>query len=91
MHLVGARVGDLLVGVAGLEVQGEGLGELKRFFVQPEHRGTGVADALMAALLEWGAGRAQESLGACVVAALTQLGPAGGLAGRSASAEREGS
>jgi putative acetyltransferase len=29
----------------------EGLGELKRFFVQPEHRGAGVADTLMAALL----------------------------------------
>jgi putative acetyltransferase len=52
VHLVAARVGDLFVGVAGLEVQGEGVGELKRFFVQPEHRGTGVADALMAALLD---------------------------------------
>lgn len=51
VHLVGARVAGLLVGVAGIEVQGDGLGELKRFFVTPEQRGTGVADALMAALL----------------------------------------
>lgn len=51
VHLLGARVADHLVGVAGVEVQGAGLGELKRFFVKPEQRGTGVADALIAALL----------------------------------------
>lgn len=51
VQLVGARVAGLLVGVAGLELQSEGLGELKRFFVRPEHRGTGVADLMMAALL----------------------------------------
>ncbi len=51
VQLVGARVAGVLVGVAGLEVQGAGLGELRRFFVRPEHRGTGVADALIAALL----------------------------------------
>nr|WP_197677195.1 GNAT family N-acetyltransferase [Friedmanniella luteola] len=32
-------------------MQDQGVGELKRFFVRPEQRGTGVADALMAALL----------------------------------------
>ena len=53
VYLLGARVAGVLVGVAGLEVQGEGLGELKRFFVSPEHRGTGVADALITALLEY--------------------------------------
>jgi putative acetyltransferase len=51
VYLVGTRVGGRLVGVAGVEVQGGGLGELKRFFVRPEQRGTGVADALIAALL----------------------------------------
>lgn len=51
VHLVGARVGDALVGVGGLELQGDGFGELKRFFVGPGWRGRGVADALMAALL----------------------------------------
>ena len=51
VHLVGARVADVLVGIAGIEVDGDGGGELKRFFVVPEHRGTGVADALIAALL----------------------------------------
>lgn len=55
VHLVGARVGDRLVGVAGLEVA-DGVGELKRFFVRPEHRGTGVADALLAALVEHAGG-----------------------------------
>ena len=51
VHLVGARVAGSLVGVAGIEMQRTGLGELKRFFVRPEQRGTGVADALFAALL----------------------------------------
>ena len=51
VHLVGARVAGSLVGIAGIEVQRTGLGELKRFFVRPEQRGTGVADALFAALL----------------------------------------
>jgi putative acetyltransferase len=51
VHLVGVRVGDRLVGVAGVEVQGDGIAELKRFFVTPERRGSGVADALITALL----------------------------------------
>ena len=51
VHLVGARVAGSLVGIAGIEVQRAGLGELKRFFVRPEQRGTGVADALVAVLL----------------------------------------
>ena len=50
--MVGARVDGELVGIGGLEVQGSGIGELKRFFVAPEYRGTGVADALLEALLE---------------------------------------
>ncbi len=50
VHLVGARVGNVLVGVAGVELA-DGAGELKRFFVRPEHRGSGVADALICALV----------------------------------------
>lgn len=52
VRMVGARVDGELVGIGGLEVQGSGIGELKRFFVAPEYRGTGVADALLEALLE---------------------------------------
>ena len=52
VHLVGAEVGGRLVGVAGLEADGAGGGELKRFYVEAGHRGTGVADALLAALVE---------------------------------------
>lgn len=51
VHLVVARVAGRLAGIAGVEVQGDGLAELKRLFVRPEQRGTGVADALLAALL----------------------------------------
>ena len=50
VHLAGARVGNVLVGVAGVELA-NGAGELKRFFVRPEHRGSGVADALIGALV----------------------------------------
>jgi putative acetyltransferase len=51
VHLVGVAVAGELVGIGGLEVQGK-VGELKRFFVAPAHRGTGVADSILAALLE---------------------------------------
>ncbi len=51
VHLVGVDVGDHLVGVGGIELQGDA-GELKRFYVAPAHRGTGVADAILAALIE---------------------------------------
>jgi putative acetyltransferase len=52
VHLVGARVGGTLVGLGGLERQADNTGELKRFFVTPECRGAGVADALIAALVD---------------------------------------
>lgn len=52
VHLLGARVEDVLVGVGGLELQPERVGELKRFYVMPEHRGRGVADAVLAALID---------------------------------------
>lgn len=52
LHLVGATVDGRLVGIGGLELQPDGGAELKRFFVAPEHRGAGVADAVLTALLE---------------------------------------
>jgi putative acetyltransferase len=52
VHLVGATVGGRLVGIGGLEIQGGGLAELKRMYVAPAHRGRGVADAVLAALVE---------------------------------------
>ncbi len=51
VHLLGARVGGALVGVGGIELQGGGVAELKRFYVVPAHRGRGVADAIITALL----------------------------------------
>lgn len=53
VYLVGAHAGGRLVGVGGVELQDPGIGELKRFFVLPEYRGTGVADALIIALIEY--------------------------------------
>jgi putative acetyltransferase len=50
VQLVGVAVAGQLVGVGGLEVQGD-VGELKRFFVAPAHRGRGIADAILTALL----------------------------------------
>ena len=52
VHLVAARVDGALAGVGGVEVQGDGHAELKRFWVDPARRGTGIADALMASLLD---------------------------------------
>jgi putative acetyltransferase len=53
VFLVGAAVDGTLAGLGGLERQGNGVGELKRFFVTPAHRGTGVADAVLDALLDY--------------------------------------
>jgi len=52
VHLVAARVDGTLVGLGGLELQDDRTGELKRFFVTPECRGAGVADAIIAALID---------------------------------------
>lgn len=51
VHLLGARLDGALVGIGGIELQGGGLAELKRFYVAPSVRGQGVADALLDALL----------------------------------------
>jgi putative acetyltransferase len=53
VYMVGAQVDGTLAGVGGLELQEGGAGELKRFFVTPERRGTGVADALLDVLLDY--------------------------------------
>jgi putative acetyltransferase len=53
VYMVGARVDGELFGVGGLELQGDRRGELKRFFVTRERRGTGVADAVLHALLDY--------------------------------------
>ncbi len=53
VHLVGASLDEELVGIGGVELQADGLGELKRFYVDPAHRGRGVADAMMSALVEY--------------------------------------
>ena len=52
VRLVGARVGGVLAGVGGVELQGGAVAELKRFYVAPEWRGRGVVDAVMAAVLD---------------------------------------
>lgn len=52
VHLVGARLDDVLVGIGGVEVQQDGYAELKRMYVDPGCRGRGVADAIMSALVE---------------------------------------
>ena len=52
MHLVGVRVDGRLAGIGGVELQDAGVAELKRMYVLPGHRGSRVADALRAALVE---------------------------------------
>lgn len=52
VHLVAAYDADSLVGIGGIELHTDGRAELKRFWVDPSRRGTGVADAVMAALLD---------------------------------------
>lgn len=62
VHLVGARVGGALVGIGGIELQGAGFAELKRFYVTPSSRGRGVADAIMAALVRHAAAHGARTL-----------------------------
>ena len=52
VYLVGVRVAGGLVAIGGIELQPARLAELKRFYVRPAHRGSGVGDALMAGVLE---------------------------------------
>jgi len=57
VHLVAAEVdgevGRRLVGLGGVEVEPDGEhAELKRFYVEPEHRGSGAAAAVLDALVD---------------------------------------
>lgn len=52
VHLVGASHDGTLVGLGGVELQEDTFAELKRFYVDPAHRGQGVADALIETLVE---------------------------------------
>ena len=56
VHLVGARSAGRLVGIGGVEIEDDPAvgraAELKRFYVDPGHRGQGVADAVIEALVE---------------------------------------
>jgi putative acetyltransferase len=47
-----ARYGGQAVGCAGLQVFGDGSGEVKRMYVLPTHRGTGVGSQLLARVEE---------------------------------------
>ena len=53
VHLVAATVDGAMVGMGGVETADDGTAELKRFYVVPEHRGSGVAAAIMATLLDY--------------------------------------
>ncbi len=62
VHLVGATSDGRLVGLGGLELQEDGFAELKRFYVDPAHRGGGVADAVIEALVEHARSRGATTL-----------------------------
>ena len=62
VHMVGAVRHGELVGVGGIELQSHGLAELKRFYVVPDHRGVGVADAILHALLAYAMQRGADTL-----------------------------
>lgn len=62
VHLVGARAGGRLVGVGGVELQDGGRAELKRFYVAPQARGSGAADAVLTALVAHAAERGVREL-----------------------------
>lgn len=51
-RLLLARHGEALAGCGALRRLGPGVGELKRMWTRPEHRGRGVARAVAGALLE---------------------------------------
>ncbi|MGY1436015.1 GNAT family N-acetyltransferase [Streptomyces reniochalinae] len=45
------------VGCGGLRLLGDGVGEVKRMYVEPGRRGTGVAGRVLRTLEEWAAAR----------------------------------
>ena len=52
VHMVGAHTDGTLAGIGGVEIQESGFAELKRFYVDPAHRGRGVADVVLGSLVE---------------------------------------
>ena len=52
-HVVVAYLGDAPVGCGAFRRHDAGAAEVKRMFVQPTHRGQGVAQAVLAALEQW--------------------------------------
>ncbi|SDT45369.1 GNAT family N-acetyltransferase [Microlunatus soli] len=58
-----AEVGGLPVGVAALRTNDDGVVEIKRMFVRPTHRGTGIG----AGLLDWLLDRCSDQFGARIV------------------------
>ncbi len=56
VHLVAARSGTRLVGIAGIELQPDDAAELKRFYVVPDQRAMGVAGAMLNELFAYAAG-----------------------------------
>jgi dTDP-4-dehydrorhamnose reductase len=50
VHLVAASSGADVVGIGGIELQADGLAELKRFFVVPSWRGSIAAESILDAL-----------------------------------------
>lgn len=56
VHLIGASVDGIVVGIGGVELADDGTAELKRFYVDTLHRRTGAASAIITALLSYAAG-----------------------------------
>ncbi|MFT2019573.1 GNAT family N-acetyltransferase [Streptomyces sp. 796.1] len=57
VFLVAYGPGGAPVGCGGLRALGAGVGEVKRMYVVPDRRGTGVAGRLLGGLEEWARGR----------------------------------
>lgn len=55
VHLIGASIDGIVVGIGGVELAGDGTAELKRFYVDPLHRRTGAVSAIITALLSYAA------------------------------------
>lgn len=55
VHLIGASVDGIVVGIGGVELADDGTAEFKRFYVDPLHRRTGAVSAIITALLSYAA------------------------------------
>ena len=52
-HVLVAYQGELPVGCGAVKKHSEGVAEIKRMFVLPDHRGQGIAGAVLAELENW--------------------------------------